>query len=93
MTTSLRGALPVVDAQREDLIPVELDARVDDGVEVSLLWRRRTDTLAVFVNDTRSGETFAIEVESTYALDAFHHPYAYAAARGVEYGHHHPVRV
>jgi hypothetical protein len=81
----------VVHSSTHDLIPVELDYRANDGVEVSLLWHKRTDTLAVFVHDTRTDETFEIEVESTHALDAFHHPYAYAAARGVEFRE--PVRV
>jgi hypothetical protein len=81
----------VVDSPTNDLVPVELDYRANDGVEVSLLWHKRTDTLAVFVHDTRTDETFEIEVESTNALDAFNHPYAYAAALGVEYGE--PVRV
>ena len=76
----------MVASPTHDLIPVELDYRANDGVEVSLLWHKRTDTLAVFVNDTRTDEMFEIEVDSTNALDAFHHPYAYAASRGVEYG-------
>jgi hypothetical protein len=76
----------VVHSPTNDLIPVELDYRANDGVEVSLLWHKRTDSLAVFVNDTRTDEMFEIEVDASTALDAFHHPYAYAAARGVEYG-------
>ena len=37
------------------------------------------------VFDATSGDDFDIEVEPSEALDAFHHPYAYAANRGVEY--------
>jgi hypothetical protein len=81
----------MVESPTADLIPVELDFRANDGVEVSLLWHKRTDTLSVFVFDTKTSETFEIEVESHYALDAFHHPYAYAAALGVDYQE--PVKV
>ena len=64
------------------LNPLELDFRAADGVEVSLLWHKPTNRLTVFVNDTRTGETFELEVASDYALDAFQHPYAYAFSRG-----------
>ena len=77
------GTTPMVDTPNKDLIPVELDYRATDGVEVSLLWHKPTNTLAVFVNDTRTGEMFELEVDSRYALDAFQHPYAYAHSRGV----------
>jgi hypothetical protein len=73
----------VVDSPTKDLIPVELDYRANDGVEVSLLWHKPTNSLTVFVHDTRTGETFELEVESRYAVDAFQHPYAYAASRGL----------
>jgi hypothetical protein len=58
----------------------EVDARATDGVEVRLLWDPATDRVAVEVNDSRSGEQFAIPVAGADALDAFHHPFAYAAA-------------
>ncbi len=63
----------------------ELAFRANDGVEVSLLWHKPTNDLTVSVHDTRSGEQFELEVASDYALDAFHHPYAYAAHHGIEY--------
>jgi hypothetical protein len=91
MTTRFSGGTAVVESPTTDLIPVELDFRATDGVEVSLLWHKRTDTLTVFVFDARSEETFELEVESRYAVDAFQHPYAYAAALGVQYRE--PVRV
>jgi hypothetical protein len=74
---------PVVDTPTRDLIPLELDFRANDGVEVSLLWHKPTNSLTVFVDDTRTGETFELEVDSRYALDAFQHPYAYAHSRGL----------
>jgi len=63
----------------------ELDFRASDGLEVTLLWNPETDQLLVSVIDTKSGDDFQIEVSSTEAVDAFHHPYAYAARGGVHY--------
>lgn len=76
------GTTPMVDSPN-NLNPVELDYRATDGVEVSLLWHKPTNDLTVSVHDTRSGEQFELEVASDYALDAFHHPYAYAYSRGL----------
>ena len=73
----------MVDSPNKDLIPLELDYRANDGVEVSLLWHKPTNRLFVSVNDTRSGELFELDVASDYALDAFEHPYAYAHSRGL----------
>jgi hypothetical protein len=74
---------PMVDSPNKDLIPLELDYRANDGVEVSLLWHKPTNSLTVFVHDTRTAETFELEVASDYALDAFQHPYAYGYSRGL----------
>lgn len=63
----------------------ELLVREADGIEVSLVWRRDADALAVVVNDGRLGWSFEVEAPRDRALDAFHHPFAYAAAQGVEY--------
>ena len=60
----------------------ELDSRSGDGLEVRLLWRPQDNAVLVAVADSRSGETFAIEVrEGDDALHVFHHPFAYAASR------------
>jgi hypothetical protein len=77
------GTTPMVDSPNKDLIPLELDYRANDGVEVSLLWHKPTNRLFVSVNDTRSGKLFELDVASEYALDAFEHPYAYAHSRGL----------
>jgi hypothetical protein len=77
---------PMVDTTTSALNPLELDFRANDGVEVSLLWHKPTNRLTVLVNDTRSGETFELDVASDYALDAFQHPYAYAYSRGLVRG-------
>jgi hypothetical protein len=58
----------------------ELDARATDGVDVRLLWHPPTNGVAVEVIDSRSGEQFALAIDGTDALDAFHHPFAYAAS-------------
>ena len=38
---------------------------------------------ARMVQNSPYGEGFEFPVDSSHALDAFHHPYAYAAAHGV----------
>ena len=63
----------------------ELAHRANDGVEVALLWNETSGALVVTVDDARSGDRFQLSVESRNALDAFNHPYAYAARAGVEY--------
>jgi hypothetical protein len=57
----------------------ELDHRHNDGIDVTLLWDADTNRVSVFVRDARAGESFEVDVEPSRALDAFHHPYAYAA--------------
>jgi hypothetical protein len=57
----------------------ELDARTNDGVEVRLLWHPTSNCVAVEVVDSRTCEQFALAVHAADALDAFHHPFAYAA--------------
>ena len=56
----------------------ELDQRVGDGIEVRLLWNAETKDVLVSVAE-REGLGFEFQVPPTDALDAFHHPYAYAA--------------
>jgi hypothetical protein len=64
----------------------ELAHRSNDGLDVALVWDRATDNLAVTVLDERSGAAFELVVETgSEALDAFRHPFAHAAWRGVDY--------
>ena len=56
----------------------ELDWRSSDGIDVRLLWNSVTDVIVVAVHDTRSHESFEIQVAAADALLAFHHPYVYA---------------
>jgi hypothetical protein len=57
----------------------ELAARDNDGVHVLLLWHPGENAVSVSVEDSRFGESFHIAVAPDCALDAFYHPYAYAA--------------
>ena len=57
----------------------ELAARQRDGLRVVLHWHPREDAVTVSVADQRTGDRFEIAVERRHALDAFYHPYAYAA--------------
>jgi len=60
----------------------ELDHRYSNGIDVTLSWCPARNTLFVTVLD-ETGDAFELVVESHEALDAFHHPYAYAAYRDV----------
>jgi hypothetical protein len=67
--------------------PRELDLRATDGVEVALLWYPGSDVVSVRVVDAKAGETFELVLgEGDRPLDVFHHPYAYAAVRGLDVG-------
>ena len=66
-------------------LPKELAYRASDGLEVWLLWNPAADRLLVVVVDARTDDSFELDVTSEIAMDAFHHPYAYAATRGVHF--------
>ena len=57
----------------------ELAARESDGIHVLLLWHPGENAVTVSVEDTRLGDRFRIAVAPERALDAFYHPFAYAA--------------
>jgi hypothetical protein len=57
----------------------ELAYRKSDGLEVTLLWRNDDDSVALAVYDAKSDQAFEVGVPSDQALDAFYHPFAYAA--------------
>jgi hypothetical protein len=63
----------------------ELDFRSSDGLEVALLWEPATSRVTVSVYDVKTGDDFEVEVSGSEAMDAFHHPYAYAASNGVHF--------
>jgi hypothetical protein len=58
---------------------LELAARESDGIHVLLFWHPGEDAVTVNVEDARVGDRFQLAVESHRALDAFYHPFAYAA--------------
>jgi hypothetical protein len=57
----------------------ELAQRRNDGLEITLLWARGDDSVHVAVVNERTGSTVAFPVDRGKALDAFYHPFAYAA--------------
>ena len=56
----------------------ELDRRTANGLDVRLVWRPEHGDVFVEVRDEETGEEFTISVAPHEALEAFHHPYAYA---------------
>jgi hypothetical protein len=63
----------------------ELDARSTDGIDVRLLWHAATRTVSVSVLDSTQAQTFEFSVDPSEALDAFHHPFVYAAFHDVSF--------
>jgi hypothetical protein len=65
----------------------ELHSRAADGIHVRLLWSAPEGRVWVAVADHKAASEFTVEVrEHAHALEAFHHPYAYAAHYGVDTG-------
>jgi hypothetical protein len=56
----------------------ELAQRRAGNLEVALLWDSDTNRVSIFLQDESTGEHFHFEVAPGEAMDAFHHPYAYA---------------
>lgn len=57
----------------------ELASRDSDGVHVLLLWHPHDDAVTISIEDARAGRCFEFAVERDRALNAFYHPFAYAA--------------
>jgi hypothetical protein len=57
----------------------ELAHRKNDGLDVTLFWRSDDDSVALAVYDESCDCSFEIGVPRERALDAFYHPFAYAA--------------
>jgi hypothetical protein len=65
----------------------ELASRESNGITVRLLWSRSTNLVTVAVADSVNDDSFELVLEEhERAMDVFHHPYAHAAARGLEFG-------
>ncbi len=70
----------------DDISRTELASRGTNGVTVRLLWSRSTNLVTVAVDDAANDEYFELILgKHDRALDVFHHPFAHAAARGIEF--------
>ena len=58
----------------------ELAPREQDGLEVTLFWDARSNSVSIEVVDQRDESSCRLPVAGHCALNAFHHPYAYALA-------------
>ena len=63
---------------------VDLAHRQGDGIDVTLWWSREDDSVAVEVRHFASESSFEVAVDRARALEAFYHPFAYAAHRSPE---------
>jgi hypothetical protein len=63
----------------------ELASRESNGITVRLFWSRSTNLVTVAVADAASDDYFELVLdENERALDVFNHPFAHAAARGLD---------
>jgi hypothetical protein len=70
----------------DDISRTELASRETNGITVRLLWSRSTNLVTVAVDDATNDDYFELILdEHEPALDVFHHPFAHAAARGIEF--------
>lgn len=67
-------------APAKPVAPVELAHRSSGSIEVALYWDAAHVEVMVELIDRAGGASFQLVVPSEHALDAFHHPYAYASA-------------
>jgi hypothetical protein len=71
----------------------ELMSRESNGITVTLLWSRSTNLVTVTVADAANDDYFELVLdEHERAMDVFHHPFAHAAARGLELPTERPER-
>lgn len=59
----------------------ELAQRMSGSDEILLLWHSESDHVEIHIRDVATGVGFRLEVPAASAIDAFYHPYAYAASR------------
>jgi hypothetical protein len=70
----------------DDISRTELASRKTNGITVRLLWSRATNVVTVAVHDAANNDYFELILdEYDRAFDVFHHPFAHAAARGIEF--------
>jgi len=58
---------------------IDLANRRNDGIDVMLWWSPSDDAVSVEVLHLASDSTFELAIHRSRALDAFYHPFAYAA--------------
>jgi len=63
---------------------IDLANRKGDGIDVTLWWSPDDDSVAVEVLHFASESSFELTVDRARALDAFYHPFAYAARTSPE---------
>lgn len=63
---------------------IDLANRRGDGIDVTLWWSPAENSVSVEVLHLASDSSFELSVERARALDAFYHPFAYAARRSPE---------
>jgi hypothetical protein len=63
----------------------ELASRENDGLAVLLLWSKATGQTKVLVVDTKLDDSFELDVPGAEALEAFNHPFAFAAGRSMSF--------
>ncbi len=59
----------------------ELAHRTSNGLDITLLWSRRSGRLMIAVSDIVTGDSFSLDAPRDRALDVYNHPFAYAAPR------------
>lgn len=63
---------------------IDLAHRRGDGIDVTLWWSPADGSVSVEVLHFASESAFRLHVAPERALDAFYHPFAYAARRSPE---------
>ena len=70
----------------DEIWRTELMSRESNGITVRLLWSRATNLVTVAVADATSDDYFELVLDKHEpALEVFNHPFAHAAARGLEF--------
>jgi hypothetical protein len=86
ITVARHDRRPSASSERVSVLTRELAQRRSGGVEVLLLWHPEDDRVEVSVADANTGAQFQIDVPPADAMEAFYHPYAYAARLESSYG-------
>ena len=63
---------------------IDLANRRHDGIDVTLWWSADDGSISVEVLHLASDSTFELSVDPARALDAYYHPFAFAAWRSPE---------